>query len=84
MPLQEGMVFDTYTGNMDGTGRSVFSSGGKLNAIPQTRFNDPMMQLLALVPAPNRAGDTNNYLHLRRPAFEPQQHRRQGQLEPER
>jgi len=61
-PLREGMVFDPYSGSMDGTGRSVFSSGGKLNAIPQTRLNDPMMQLLSLVPAQNRAGDTANYV----------------------
>lgn len=63
VPLQEGMVFDTYSGNLDGTGRKVFSSGGKVNVIPQARFNAPMKKLLALIPSPNiaGAGDTNNY-----------------------
>ncbi len=28
VPLQQGMIFDPYTGNPDGTGRSVISSGG--------------------------------------------------------
>ncbi len=61
VPLQEGMVFDPYTGNLDGTGRKVFSSGGKVNVIPAARFNAPMMKLLALVPEPNLDGDLNNY-----------------------
>ena len=34
VPLQHGMVFDPTTGNADGTGRCVFSSGGALNVIP--------------------------------------------------
>ena len=34
VPLQRGMIFDPYTGNLNGTGRSVFSSGGKINVIP--------------------------------------------------
>ena len=34
-PLREGMVFDPFTGNLDGTGRSVFSSGGRINVIPR-------------------------------------------------
>ncbi len=59
--LREGMVFDPYSGNLDGTGRKVFSSGGKVNVIPQSRFNAPMMKLLALVPAPNLPGDYTNY-----------------------
>ncbi len=63
VPLQEGMIFDPYTGNPDGTGRSVISSGGQINVIPTARLNGPMMKLLALVPAPNQpnAGDFNNY-----------------------
>ena len=61
MPLQEGMVFDPFTGNLDGTGRSVFSSGGRLNAIPQGRLNGPMMTMLDLVPQPNQEGDFENY-----------------------
>ena len=55
-PLREGMIFDPFSGNPDGTGRSVFSSGGQLNVIPQARLNGPMMQLLALVPMPEPAG----------------------------
>jgi hypothetical protein len=30
VPLRQGMVFDPFTGNPDGTGRSVFSSAGRL------------------------------------------------------
>ena len=63
VPLQEGMIFDPFSGNVDGTGRSVFSSGGRLNAIPQARLNGPMMKLLALVPLPNQPGDTDNYFN---------------------
>jgi hypothetical protein len=59
--LREGMVFDPFTGDLDGTGRSVFSSGGKINAIPQARFNAPMKKLLALIPAPSLPGDVSNY-----------------------
>jgi hypothetical protein len=62
-PLREGMVFDPFTGKLDGTGRSVFSSGGKVNVIPQARFNAPMMKMLALVPLPNQPGDTANYFN---------------------
>jgi hypothetical protein len=61
VPLQQGMIFDPYSGNANGTGRSVFSSGGRLNVIPQARLNGPTGKLLALVPFPNRPGDTNNY-----------------------
>ncbi|HEV2247185.1 MAG TPA: TonB-dependent receptor [Terriglobia bacterium] len=63
VPLQEGMVFDPFSGNPDGTGRSVFSSSGVLNVIPAARLNGPMTTLLDLVPAPNQpaAGDFNNY-----------------------
>ena len=61
--LRQGMVFDPYSGNLDGTGRSVFSSNGKLNVIPTARMNAPMLKMLSLVPAPNLAGDTNNYVN---------------------
>ena len=61
--LREGMIFDPFTGNLDGTGRSVFSSGGQINVIPQGRLNAPMMKMLALVPLPNRPGDTQNYFN---------------------
>jgi hypothetical protein len=61
--LRQGMVFDPYTGNPNGTGRSVFSSNGRLNVIPAARLNPAMMQLLSLVPAPNQPGDTNNFFN---------------------
>ena len=61
VPLQEGMIFDPFSGNPDGTGRSVFSSGGQLNVIPAARLNGPMMQMLDLVPHPNQSGDFDNY-----------------------
>ena len=61
VPLQEGMVFDPFTGSLDGTGRKVFSSGGKVNVIPAARLNVPMMKMLALVPAPSLPGDNANY-----------------------
>jgi len=60
-PLREGMVFDPFSGNLNGTGRSVFSSGGQINVIPQARLNAPMMKLLNLVPLPNQSGDTDNF-----------------------
>jgi len=59
--LRQGMVFDPFTGNIDGTGRSVFSSNGRINVIPPSRLNGPIMKLLALVPKPNLGGDLNNY-----------------------
>jgi hypothetical protein len=62
-PLREGMIFDPFTGNLDGTGRSVFSSNGQVNVIPQARFNVPMMKMLALVPQPNLEGDNDNYVN---------------------
>jgi hypothetical protein len=57
------MIFDPFTGNLDGTGRSVFSSSGRLNVIPASRLNAPMMKLLALVPRPNQSGDLSNYFN---------------------
>ena len=61
--LRQGMVFDPFSGNVDGTGRSVFTSGGRVNVIPQARLNGPMAQLLALVPLPNQSGDNDNYFN---------------------
>jgi len=63
VPLREGMVFDPFTGNENGTGRSVFSSGGRINVIPAARLNGPMAKLLALVPRPNLPGDLSNYFN---------------------
>jgi hypothetical protein len=61
--LREGMIFDPFSGSLDGTGRAVFSSGGQVNAIPQGRLNPAMMKLLALVPMPNQPGDLDNYFN---------------------
>jgi hypothetical protein len=59
--LRQGMIFDPFTGNLDGTGRAVFSSNGRINVIPASRLNAPMAKLMALVPRPNLSGDVNNY-----------------------
>lgn len=61
--LRQGMIFDPFTGSPDGTGRSVFSSGGRLNVIPTSRLNAPTTKLLGLVPQPNRSGDLNNFFN---------------------
>jgi hypothetical protein len=53
VPLQQGMVFDPATGNADGTGRCVFSSGGTLNKIPSGRLNAGALAFNALIPEPN-------------------------------
>jgi hypothetical protein len=63
VPLREGMIFDPFSGNRDGTGRSVFSSGGQVNVIPQARLNAPMLKLLNLVPLPNLPGDSDNFFN---------------------
>jgi len=62
-PLREGMIFDPFSGNRDGTGRSVFSSGGRVNVIPQSRLNAPMAKMMALIPQPNQEGDNANYFN---------------------
>lgn len=59
--LRHGMIFDPFTGDLAGTGRAVFSSNGRLNVLPGSRLNGPMMKLLDLVPMPNQPGDQNNY-----------------------
>ena len=61
VPLQDGMIFDPYSGNEDGTGRSVISYNGDVNVIPPDRLNGPMMQLLNSLPDPNLPGDFGNY-----------------------
>ncbi|HWR53500.1 MAG TPA: TonB-dependent receptor [Bryobacteraceae bacterium] len=63
VPLREGMVFDPFTGDLRGTGRAVFSSGGQLNVIPASRLNAATMKLLDLVPSPNQAGDLDNFFN---------------------
>jgi hypothetical protein len=63
-PLREGMVFDPFSGDpIEGTGRSVFSSGGRINVIPAGRLNGPMKTMLDLVPLPNQEGDLDNYFN---------------------
>lgn len=53
VPLQQGMVFDPTTGNADGTGREVFSTGGVLNVIPTNRLNTGAAAFWKLLPEPN-------------------------------
>ena len=72
--LRQGMVFDPFTGNLDGTGRSVFSSNGRINVIPTSRLNPAMMKLLALVPNRQPGGRRKQLLQQRHAAVEPQQH----------
>jgi hypothetical protein len=59
--LRQGMIFDPFTGSMDGSGRSVFSTNGRLNVLPVSRLNPAMLKLLALVPHSNLPGDVNNF-----------------------
>jgi hypothetical protein len=65
VPLQEGMIFDPYSGGCDptlpfsaacdnATNRAVFSYGGAINVLDPARLNTPMMTMLDLVPAPNQ------------------------------
>lgn len=61
--LREGMIFDPYTGNLDGTGRAVFSYNGRINVIPPNRLNASIKKLLDLVPQPNQPGDLNNFFN---------------------
>src|SRR5207244_13411219 len=63
VPLQQGMIFDPFSGNPNGTGRAVFSSGGRVDVIPASRLIVPMMKMLALVPVPTQPADTNDYLN---------------------
>jgi len=51
--LREGMVFDPTSGNADGTGRCVFSSGGAINVIPSGRLNSAVQTYMGLIPTPN-------------------------------
>jgi carboxypeptidase family protein/TonB-dependent receptor-like protein len=51
--LQEGMVFDPTSGNPDGSGRCVFSSGGILNVVPSNLLNPGATAFNALIPTPN-------------------------------
>lgn len=62
--LRQGMIFDPFSGNADGTGRSVFSSGGRINVLPAARLNASTGKLLALVPQPTQSGDLNNFFNI--------------------
>ena len=83
VPLQEGMIFDPYSGNLDGTGRSVFSDGGALNVIPHGSLERSHDDAAGLASSAQPAWGNRQLLRLRHPAPEPQQYRRQDQLEPE-
>jgi Carboxypeptidase regulatory-like domain/TonB dependent receptor len=55
--LRQGMVFDPTSGNpATGQNRCVFSSGGKINVIPQNRMNAGAANYWGLLPAPNVGG----------------------------
>ncbi|MEP6601103.1 MAG: TonB-dependent receptor, partial [Nitrospirota bacterium] len=70
--LRDGMIFSPFTGNAtatnipgvtaaDGTGRQVFSSGGVVNVIPASLLDPIAQQIVALIPATNFPGDTQNF-----------------------
>ena len=50
-------IYDPATGNVDGTGRTLFGNA----TIPANRINPIATKLLALIPAANLPGTTNNY-----------------------
>src|SRR5438477_2237661 len=60
VPARAGMVFDPSTGNPDGTNRQAFSTGGRLNVLPNP--SAAMMKLLSFIPTPNfgAPGDVAN------------------------
>jgi hypothetical protein len=50
-------IYDPFTGNPDGTGRTPFPD----NIIPQSRFSEVAKKLIAHWPLPNLPGEMNNY-----------------------
>ena len=50
-------VYDPFTGNPDGTGRTPFAG----SVIPQNRMSDVARKLLAFMPMPNLPGEMDNY-----------------------
>jgi carboxypeptidase family protein len=50
-------VYDPFTGNPDGTGRTPFPG----NVIPQNRISEVAKKLIAHWPLPNLPGEMNNY-----------------------
>jgi hypothetical protein len=53
-------IYNPFTGNPDGTGRQPFAG----NKIPANLINPISARLLALLPPPTAAGNTNNYFGL--------------------
>ncbi len=53
-------IYDPASGNADGSGRTPFTG----NIIPGSRINAISSKILALVPSPTSAGDTNNWFGL--------------------
>ena len=49
------------TGNLDGTGRSIITSGGVANVIPVSRLSPAALKLQSYFPEPNLPGTVNNY-----------------------
>ena len=76
VPLQRNMIFDPTTGDPNtGVGRQVFSSGGIVNAIPQSRLSPQALAILSYVPLPNAPGDpgkafNNNFVATGSEAFD--------------
>jgi hypothetical protein len=52
-------IYDPQTGSADGSGRQLFPG----NRIPTARFDPAAQKLVALVPAPNLSGDSNNFFY---------------------
>lgn len=61
--LRQGMIFDPFSGNIDGTGRAVFSSNNRVNIIPASRINPAMTKLVNLIPQANQTGDVTNFFN---------------------
>ncbi len=54
----QGQVYDPNTGDATGTGRVPFTG----NLVPKDRLSPAALNLIKLIPAPNLAGITNNYV----------------------
>ncbi len=54
-------IYDPLTGNANGTGRQIISCNGVQNVICPDRIDASVKKILPLIPAPNLAGNTNNY-----------------------
>ena len=73
--LQQGMVFDPTTGNMDGTNRAVYAAGttatgvGQLNVMPTDIFDPTAQTILGFWPVPNTTGITDTQGNVTRNFF---------------